>query len=476
MSISRFPKVLPIFFCTELWERYGFYVVQSLLALYLTSHYHLTDTETYSLVGSLTALTYVSPIFGGYIADNWLGQKTSVLYGAVILSLNYFFLAMNVSFFFMTFALAGVAVGTGLLKPNISSLLGRQFKKNCPRREHGFIIFYMGITSGIILGTTVPSILQKSFGWNASFISAGFGLVIAFITFLYGLKHYNIIDYAKLGEERLYARFKAVMLLILLWNLSFIVLSRPTVASVFFIFVIAFTSIYLFYQIKAEKGEQRKRVIVMLLLCIMSVFFWTFYFQMFLSLTLFITRAVELHLFGLYFPAPYYIAVQSASMIVIGFMLTYFNMTKSKQHIAISTAMKFTLSILLMFIAYLLIVYSMHGVKGEVRITPTFILLGYVVIAGAELLLSPVGIAAFTVLARPKQVSTMMGIFFISLGVGGYCSGYLAKVASINHQETSLILLRHSYEHAFTILASLLFGALLISLIFTMMIKWFFKQ
>lgn len=476
MSIPRFPKALPIFFSTEFWERYGFYVVQSLLALYLTSHYHLTDTETYSLVGSLTALTYVSPIFGGYIADNWLGQKTSVLYGAVILSLNYFFLSLNTNFYFMTFALAGVAVGTGLLKPNISSLLGRQFKKNCPRREHGFIIFYMGITAGIIFGTTLPAILQRHFGWHASFLSAGFGLIIAFFTFLYGLKQYNIIDYAKLTEERLFARFKAIMLLILLWNLSFIVLSRPTVASFFFVFVIIFTTIYLIYNINQEKGEQRKRVIVMLLLSIMSVFFWTFYFQMFLTLTLFITRAVKLHIFGVYFPAPYYIAVQSAAMIMIGLIFTYSHVNKPKRHIAVSTAMKFTLSIFLMLIAYLLIIFSMHGVKGDVRIAPTFILMGYVVIAGAEILLSPVGIAAFTVLARPKQVSTMMGIFFISLGVGGYCSGYLAKIASIKHGHESLFMLRQNYEHAFMILAGLLFIAFLISLMFTCLIKSFFRK
>jgi POT family proton-dependent oligopeptide transporter len=472
--MSRYPKSLPIFFSTELWERYGFYVVQSLLALYLTSQYKLTDAETYSLVASLTALTYVSPIFGGYIADNWLGQKMSVLVGAVVLAVNYFLLALNISFYFMTFSLAGVAVGTGLLKPNISSLLGRQFKKNCPKRERGFIIFYMGITAGIVLGTTVPPLLQQSYGWYACFFSAAIGLLVALATFSFGIKYFNVVDYAKVEEEKIYARFKAGMLLVVLWNLAFIVLSRPNIATFFFVLVICFTFAYLIKLIRIEKGEQRKRVISMLLLCVLSVLFWTFYFQMFLSLTLFITRAVKLKVLGIYFPAPYYIAVESVAMIILGFIFTRYNLIKSKKHVAISTATKFTLSLFLMLIAYLLIIFSMHGVKGNVRIEPTFILLGYSVIAGAELLLSPVGIAAFTVLARPKRVSTMMGIFFISLGLGGFFSGYLAKLSSVNSAQTSLLLLRENYEHAFVILAMLLFGALCIGIAFTWIIHRFF--
>ena len=142
MNSHKHPISLPIFFSTEMWERYGFYVIQTLLALFLVYHYHLSDAVTYSTVGTFTALTYISPIIGGVIADKWIGQKNAVLLGAMILLLNYVLLALSSTILFLYITLGGIAVGTGLLKPNISSLLGRQYAEQSELRDKGFVIFY----------------------------------------------------------------------------------------------------------------------------------------------------------------------------------------------------------------------------------------------------------------------------------------------------------------------------------------------
>src|SRR5262245_54132396 len=143
------PPSLHTFFATEMWERYGFYVVQTLLALYLAFHFKWIDKRIYSLVGSFTALTYLSPLIGGWIADHLLGQKRAILTGAVFLFFSYLTLSWLTSDNGLAAALAGIAVGTGLLKPNISSLLGNEYPSGSAKRESGFTIFYMGITTGI---------------------------------------------------------------------------------------------------------------------------------------------------------------------------------------------------------------------------------------------------------------------------------------------------------------------------------------
>jgi POT family proton-dependent oligopeptide transporter len=165
------PKSLRIFFATEMWERYGFYVIQTLLALYLTRHFNWNDKDIYALVGSFTALTYVSPVVGGWVADHLLGQKRTIITGGIILLICYFILGVITTDSLFIFSLAGIAVGTGLFKPNISSLLGNEYEEHSPQRESGFTIFYMGITTGIILGCTFPSQLTYYFSWSIAFSS-----------------------------------------------------------------------------------------------------------------------------------------------------------------------------------------------------------------------------------------------------------------------------------------------------------------
>jgi len=165
----KHPPSLRIFFATEMWERYGFYVVQTLLALYLALRFHWQDKQIYELVGSFTALTYVSPLIGGWIADHLLGQKRTILSGAFVLLVSYFALSFTSSNHGLTLCLASIAIGSGLLKPNISSLLGNEYPEGSPNREKGFTLFYLGITTGIIMGSTFPGYLHHHFGWSVAF-------------------------------------------------------------------------------------------------------------------------------------------------------------------------------------------------------------------------------------------------------------------------------------------------------------------
>ncbi|MBA2656471.1 MAG: MFS transporter [Tatlockia sp.] len=454
-----------------MWERYGFYVVQSLLALYLALHFKWPDKRVYALVGSFTALTYLSPVIGGWIADHLLGQKRTILSGAAILFLSYLALTWLTNDNSLAIALAGVAVGTGLLKPNISSLLGNEYPPGSAKRERGFTIFYMGITMGIILGTTLPSILSTHFGWAVSFISAAIGMIIAFSVFAFGAYHYKIADYHPY-KFQFVNLLKAVALIFILGLASFYILHYPVFANAAFSVVVLLCLAYLIFSIKQESPEQARQNIVIGLLCVISVMFWAFYFQMFMSLTLFISRVVEPEVFGVNFPAPYYVGVQSIGMLIFGFLLTRNKKKLSIAQCGVRTGKKFIISMLFMCLAYLLIILINFISKGtSALILPLYFIPAYLMISIAELLLSPVGLSAITVLASRNKVSTMMGIFFVSLGIGGYLSGKLATLTAVDSTNMTIIELKTHYAHSFSVLFSILVAATILCFILNIIIK-----
>src|SRR3990167_5124740 len=146
-ATRHYPKALPYLFLTEMWERYGFYVVQGMLVLYMTKAFGFTDDDSFTIVGVFTALAYIAPMVGGFIADRVLGFKTSIVWGGVLLSMGYAILALPWTDMFYL-SLATIIVGNGLFKPNISSLLGQLYKPGDTARDTGFTIFYIGINIG----------------------------------------------------------------------------------------------------------------------------------------------------------------------------------------------------------------------------------------------------------------------------------------------------------------------------------------
>ena len=471
-NYASHPPSLRIYFATEMWERYGFYVVQTLLALYLALHFQWHDKRVYALVGSFTALTYISPLVGGWIADHLLGQKRSILLGAVVLFASYIAISFVITDQGLTASLAAIAVGTGLLKPNISSLLGNEYPEGSPNREKGFTIFYLGITSGIILGTTLPSYLNAHFGWSVSFVSAAIGMIISFGTFSFGIYHYRIKDYNPFNYQ-----FKnivtAALMMFFLWLLSFKILNHPSIADTVFIGVVVLSLSYLLFCVKSEPGIQGRQTAVIILLCIISAAFWAFYFQMFLSLTLFIARVVQPTLLSFQFPPPYYVSVQSIGMIIFGLIIARNrgSLNPAKQSIT-RIGNKFVFSMIFMTIAYTLITIVCRMDTSSNLISPLYIIPAYLMISLAELLLSPVGLSAITILASPKKVSTMMGIFFVSLGIGGFISGKLAALTAIPLGETSTAALKAHYATSFNHLLYILCAVTFICIILNLMIKY----
>ena len=190
------PRGLFVLFFAEMWERFSYYGMRALLIFYLVQHWMYSDGQASVIYGAYTALVYITPVIGGYIADRWLGQRKAVLYGAVLLTFGHLLMAVEgdggqgsaaINVFWL--ALAFIIVGSGFLKANISVMVGQLYRLTDMRRDAAYTIFYMGINVGAALGTILVGYLGQKIGWAYGFGLAGIGMLLGLLLFLWGQKY-----------------------------------------------------------------------------------------------------------------------------------------------------------------------------------------------------------------------------------------------------------------------------------------------
>lgn len=454
------PKSLPYLFLTEMWERFGFYVVQGMLVLYLTESFGFSDDRSYAISGAFTALAYISPIVGGLLADKLLGFKTAIIWGIVFLIIGYALLAQP--WFPKTFyiALATIIVGVGLLKPNISSLLGAMYDMDDPNRDSGFTIFYIGINFGILFAGLGSGFIKDYFGWHAGFGLASLGLVIGLITFNLGLKEFKHLTTLKQSSTAL------AQLLVILGCIPVIAIFSYLLQSIalcqwLLSLVGVFLLIFLFIFTLKQEPYFRRRLFTLNMLILSSVIFWMIYWQMFLSVNLFIDRLIDKYWFGIHIPTTAFYTLEALFIIILGPALAWSWQTLNQSNRNPSSLLKFVLAIFLVGLAFVTLTLSTYFPNAEHLINPLWIVLSYFLITLGEMLLSPIGLSAVTILAPPHLVGLMMGIWFVSLGFGGQFAGILAKFSSI-HKSDNLMTVLQTYRSAFLIYACLAFAVALI--------------
>ena len=187
------PKGLFVLFFAEMWERFSYYGMRALLIFYLTQHWLFSDEASSIIYGAYTALVYITPVIGGYLADRYLGQRKAVLFGAVLLTFGHFLMAFEgsggqgdpaINIFWL--ALSFIIVGSGFLKANISVIVGQLYPRTDVRRDGAYTIFYMGINLGAAIGTIVAGYLGQTYGWGYGFGAAGVGMLLGLIVFIIG--------------------------------------------------------------------------------------------------------------------------------------------------------------------------------------------------------------------------------------------------------------------------------------------------
>jgi len=426
------PKGLFVCFATEMWERFSYYGMRALLILYLTKHWEFSDATSYLIYGAYTSLVYIMPVFGGMLADQILGSKKAVTYGAILLVFGHLGMTVesNEQIFYLSLAL--IVSGVGFLKPNISTMVGALYEEGDPRRDSGFTIFYMGINIGAFTATLLCGYLGEEIGWAYGFGAAGIGMLLGLFIFLWGQKYLEglaeppsnkyLTKVNGISYEN-WAYISGVVMVLVTW---FLVQNSQLVGQLLGGFGIIFIGAWLLYALLKCAPEERDRLIVVGILILFSLIFWALFEQAGSSLNILTDRGVDRVIFGWEVPASMFQSLNAGFIFTIAPLFALLWISLAKRNMEPSTPIKFSIGIVLVGLGFLALVYGMSSSEG-LQTGVIWIVLIYLLHTLGELCLSPVGLSSVTKLSPQRIVGFMMGMWFFASAAGNYVASLIAK-------------------------------------------------
>ena len=436
------PIGLKTLFLTEMWERMSYYGMRALLVLYMTGALTgfnpglgWSSIEAQAIYGIYVGMVYFMVIPGGWLADNILGHQKAVLYGAIIIALGHFTLALPLEQTFFL-GLIFVVLGTGLLKGNISSIVGKLYKDEDDRRESGYTIFYMAINIGSTLGFLVCSYLGEKIGWHWGFGAAGFGMAFGVIQFIRSRNllgsagaEPNALDEAK--RSKLVFRTKislVLMVLVILGGLFGIyTVDARAFAEGFYYFLcfVAGTYFLYLYFFAGLNSSEKKNLVLLSLLFIGAAAFWSGFDQSASSLSIFARDYTDLSVSGYIIPIGW---LQFANPIFVVIFAPIFAgtwMHLARKNLNPSLPIKFALGLVLMAISFMVMLYAVDLAIVSSPVGMRWLIITYLLQTWGELTLSPVGLAAFSKYSPKKYIGQMFGLWFTASAIGGVLAGLL---------------------------------------------------
>ncbi len=429
------PKGLFVCFATEMWERFSYYGMRALLIFYLTQHWEFTDSASYLIYAAYTSLVYITPVFGGILADQILGSKKAVTYGAILLVLGHTGMAIesNVQIFYISLAL--IVAGVGFLKPNISTMVGSLYEEGDPRRDSGFTIFYMGINIGAFSASLLCGWLGQTYGWSYGFGAAGIGMLLGLIIFLWGQKYlqglaeppsnkYMQISFGLSYEK--WAYISGIAMVLVSW---FLVQNQQVVQNLLSGFGAIFIAAWLLYALFKCPPQERDRLIAVGVLILFSLIFWALFEQAGSSLNILTDRGVDRTVFGYEVPASMFQSLNAGFIFTIAPLFALLWISLAKRGIEPSTPIKFAMGLIFVGLGFLVLVFGMQSSSG-IQTGLIWIVLIYLLHTIGELCLSPVGLSSVTKLSPQRIVGFMMGMWFFASAAGNFVAGKIAQATS----------------------------------------------
>ena len=438
------PVGLSTLFFTEMWERFSYYGIRPLLVLFMTAALldggFGFDRETASaIVGIYAACVYLASLPGGWIADRWLGLRRAIWYGGVLIALGHLAIALSAVFAQSTFFLGLILIvaGTGLLKPNISAIVGDLYPEGGGRRDAGFSIFYMGINIGALLAPLVTGYLGERVGWHYGFGAAGVGMVIGLITFrlragstLGDIGLAPSVGAAEQAKVRnLTLAGAAVLAAVVLAAMAGVfTINAPAVAARMRDVMLAMALLYFAYLffLAGLTTDEKKRVAVIIVLFIFATIFWSAFEQAPTSLNLFAADFTDRNLFGWEVPVLWLQSINSFFVIAFAPVFAWAWVSLAKRGKNPSSPAKFAFGLFCAGLGFLVMVSAANQViagGGAVKVSMMWLTVSYLLQTFGELALSPVGLSSMTKLAPRKFVGQMMGVWFMAAALGNLIAG-----------------------------------------------------
>lgn len=389
-----------------------------------------------AIYGLYTAMVYLLSLPGGWLADQFLGQRRAVLYGGILIASGHFCLAIpTLSAFYG--GLTIIVLGTGLLKPNVSTMVGQLYKEHDHRRDAGFSIFYMGINVGALVAPLICGYLGEKVNWHYGFATAGIGMTIGLLQYVLRGKNLGRIGlhpvpkdpktaavHSRVLKGGIVAASGTALLVFVLDRIGLLKMSPERVASAGGVMLVVITIAFFAWVFLFGNWSplERKRLLAVLVLFVAAAAFWANYEQAGSTLNLFAKRNTRLALLGFSYPASWFQSLNSLFILMLApFFAWLWIKLGSKDP---SSPAKFAGGLLFVALGFLVLV----PVSGSgARVSPIWLILCYFLQTIGELLLSPVGLSAMTKLAPPRIASLTMGAWFLADSVGNYIGGLWAS-------------------------------------------------
>ena len=440
-SFFGHPKGLSTLFFTEMWERFSYYGMRAILLLYMVAPLHeggmnLSTQTGGAIYGLYTMSVYLLALPGGWLADKFFGLRKSVFYGGCIIALGHFCMAIPLTQTFFV-GLLLIVVGTGLLKPNISSMVGELYpSSDQARRDAGFTLFYAGINLGAALAPLITGYLGEKVNWHYGFGAAGIGMVLGLIQ--YKLTERNLgnaglspaVTTNTVAYDQRIARglwitgIIIIVLLLLLFTdvvsidplmagkvLGYII---PVSAVVYFIYVLLFQEL---------TPDERNKVTAIAIFFVTTGLFYAGYEQQGSSLNLFAENHTDMFIGDFEMPASWMQTVPPVAVLVFSMVFAWLWVWLDRRKLNPSTPVKLSFGLLFMGLGYAVMMGASLIVIGGDKPLPTWLVLTYLLHTFGEICLYPVGLSAVTKLAPKKLAGQLMGVFFIALAYGNLIAG-----------------------------------------------------
>ena len=440
------PRGLSTLFFTEMWERFSYYGMRALLILFMTAPTGEGglgfDTVTAGAVyGLYTAMVYMTTLPGGWIADRLLGAQSAVLWGGLTIAAGHFAMAFpSLTTFYVGLVL--IVIGTGLLKGNVSVIVGRLYATDDPRRDAAYSIFYMGINTGSFLAPLVCGYLGQRVNWHAGFAAAGIGMTIGLVQFLWGRHHLGdagrapaITDPKALAETRRFLRIASggvCALAVAVWAgvaYGVLRLSPTTVADVAGYALLGITLGFFGWLYVFSSGWtplERRRLYLIGLLFLGAALFWSEFEQAGSTLNLFADRNTRNEIFGVPFPSSWFQAANALFIIAFAPAFAWLWVRLARRGQEPSSTGKFGLGLVLVGAGFGTLVVPALLFPPGTLVSPWWLVATYLLHTWGELALSPVGLSAMSKLAPARIGGLVMGVWFLAASVGNYFGGRMA--------------------------------------------------
>ncbi len=487
------PKGLFYLFFAELWERFSFYGMRALLTLYMVDVIFEAlaqrDYAAAAVYSSYGSLVYASTVIGGRISDTILGMRRSIFLGGILMAIGHFVLAIehNIAFFL---ALSFIIVGNGFFKPNISTFVGTLYRENDPRKDSGFVIFYMGINIGGFVAPLLCGWLGREFGWHYGFGLAGIGMLTGLLFFWSGIRKNVFGDRGRAPSETVLEKrlvgvpqksmvpilaFAAAPIIALLLSAykplgaegSF--LGDQNIVNVIFKGIAIFILGYLAYIMYKATADERKKLIMAVLITFFMTIFWGFHELSGSVITLFADRNVNLSVID----AAQTNALNSMWIIILSIPISMLFTWLSKRNLNPRTPYKFGLGLAFAGISFYILALSGGSADANGMVPFSYLLIMYFLISVGELFMSPVGLSKITDLSPKRIVAFMMGVWFLSSAFAFQVVGFIGKQLAVESDDPNVRGLDtlDVYLGGFELIAQYALGAAVIVLVASPLMK-----